>query len=104
PNATVIAALFDDASIAPEVIHEHRKLPELPCAMEIVDENLLQFVKKANPNMLKGILDESPKMVLLLEFDSVNDRMQKRMAKKAIKILNKYQVPYCQETEPQKKE
>lgn len=104
PSTTVIAAMFDDLSVASEVMQQIRKLPELPCAMEIVDRNLLQFVKKVNPNILKGILDDEPKLVLLVEFDNASDRVQKRMTKKTIKFLDKHKVAYRLETEPHKKD
>jgi len=41
---------------------------------------------------------------MLIEFDNQNDRTQKRLTKKTLKILLKHQVPHRIETEPQKKE
>lgn len=105
PNTTLIAALFDDLQVAEQVLPDLRKLSESPSAMEFVDENLLKFVQEHSPNMLKGIIEEPlPKLVLLIEFDNASERMQKRMTKKATKILNKYQVTFKLETEPHKKE
>jgi FAD/FMN-containing dehydrogenase len=105
PNTTLIAAMFDDVKVATQAMQEIRKLTELPSAMELVDEHLLKFVNKTHPNMLRGIMEEPlPKLVLLLEFDNASDRMQKRMTKKATKILKKYQIPYLLETDPHKKE
>ncbi|MBA3758772.1 FAD-binding oxidoreductase [Candidatus Saccharibacteria bacterium] len=105
PNTTLIAALLDDLQTAQEVIAELRKLPELPCAMEVVDDKLLNFVHQYNPNQLKGILEPPfSKLVLLIEFDNHNDRTQKRMTKKAVKILQKYQVGFRIENEAHKKE
>lgn len=105
PSTTLIAAMFDDISVATEVMQELRKLSDLPSAMEVVDGNLLKFVNRANPNMLKGIIDGAlPKLALLLEFDNVSDRVKKRLTKKAVKILKKYQIPYQLETEPHKRE
>lgn len=104
PNTTLIVAMFDDVSVAAQALQELRQLSELPSAMELVDEHLISFVRQMHPNMLKGILDETPKLALLIEFDNPSDRMQKRMVKKAHKILKKYQVPYRTETDPHQKD
>jgi len=105
PNTTLIAAQFDDIGVASEVIQELRKLSDLPCAMEVVDGNLLEFVNKTNPNMLKGVINGPfPKMTMLVGFDNQSDRVQKRLTKKTTKILSKYQVTYRVETEPAKRE
>lgn len=105
PNTTLIAAQMDDFQVAQDVLMEIKKLPELPSALEMVDDQLLNFVHQYNPNQLKGIIDPPfSKLVLLIEFDNQNDRVQKRMAKKAVKILQKYQVPYRIETEAERKE
>jgi FAD/FMN-containing dehydrogenase len=105
PNTTLVAAMFDDMKVAEQVLAELRKLSELPSAMELVDGNLLSFVKENNPNLLRGVLDEPlPKLMLLVEFDNSSDRVQKRMAKKVAKILTKYQIAYRIETDPFKRE
>jgi FAD/FMN-containing dehydrogenase len=105
PNTTLIAGMFDDVQVATQALQELRKLTELPSAMELVDEQLLKFVNQTHPNMLRGVIQEPlPKLVLLLEFDNASDRMQKRMTKKATKILKKYQISYLLETDPHKKE
>jgi FAD/FMN-containing dehydrogenase len=105
PNTTLIAAQFDDLKVACQIIMELRKLPDLPSAMEIVDEHLLKFVQTHNPNLLQGVVNQPlPKILLLLEFDNPAERQQKRLAKKATKLLNKYQVSHRLETEAQAKE
>ena len=103
PDSTLILAQFDDIQVAEEAISELKNLPEIPSAIEVVDENLLQFVNATNPNQLKGILDPPyPKLVLLIEFDNPSPRTQKRMAKKTVKLLNKLQITHRVETEPEK--
>ncbi len=105
PATTLIAAFFDDLGIAQQALQEIRRLPETPSAMEFVDEHLLQFVTKQNPHQLGGII--SPpygKLVALIEFDNLNPRLQKRMVKRATKILTHYQIPFRTETEDQQKE
>lgn len=105
PNTTLVAALFDDLQVAEQVIIEIRKFSELPSAMELVDEHLLSFVQQHNPNLLRGIIEAPlPKIVLLIEFDNQSDRIQKRLAKKVQKILNKYQVAYRVEHDSVKKD
>lgn len=105
PNTTLIAAFIDDLSLAERVVAELRKLSEKPSAIEVVDSHLLDFVQAHNPNQLRGILAPPfPKLVLLIEFDNVSERTQKRMAKKATKILHKHDVKYQLETDPQKRD
>lgn len=105
PNSTLLAAQLDDLQLAQEVIAELRKLPEMPSAIEVVDDKLLTFVHHYNPNQLKGIIDPPfAKLVMLVEFDNLNERAQKRLAKKASKIMQKYQIPHRIEQEAAKKE
>ena len=105
PHTTLIAAMFDDLQLADQVIQEIRKETDLPSAMELVDEHLLAFVNQHNPNLLSGIIEMPlPKIVLLIEFDNLSDRIQKRLAKKTMKLLKRYQVNAQMETDPAKKE
>jgi len=105
PNTTLIAAFFNDLEVAQEVVLELRKLPEMPSAIEMVDENLLQFVATHNPNQLKEIITAPfPKAVLLIEFDNLNDRLQKKLTKKTQKILQKFDVEHQIETDSMRKD
>jgi FAD/FMN-containing dehydrogenase len=105
PNTTLIAAFFDDIKVADEVVLELRALPEIPSALEVVDDNLLNFLQEHNPNQLKGIVEPPfSKLVILIEFDDTNERTRKRMTRRAQKVLDKYQIPYRLETETRKKE
>ncbi len=105
PHTTLVVASFDDLQVAQEVLSEIHKLPELPSALEVVDEHLLNFLHQYNPNQLKGIIDPPfHKLVMLIEFDNINERRQKKLAKKAVKILQKYQIEYQVETDIEKKE
>ncbi|MDB5186041.1 MAG: hypothetical protein JWL85_564 [Candidatus Saccharibacteria bacterium] len=105
PNTTLIAAFLDDLQVAEEVVMELQKLPEKPSAVEMVDENLLNFVQEHNPNQLKTIVQPPfHKIILLIEFDNSSDRIQKRMVKKVCKILSKFQIAYQVETEALKRE
>lgn len=105
PETTLIAAFFDDLSVAEQVLAELRTLPESPSAMELVDEHLLNFLDKNNPNQLKGIVDKPfHKLIVLIEFDNTNTRIQKKLAKRTTKILNKFQVKFQLETDEHEKD
>lgn len=105
PQTTLIAAFFDDLKAAENAVLDLRKLPEIPSALEMVDENLLNFIDEHFPNQLKGIVNKPfHKLVLLIEFDNGNDRTRKKLTKRAIKILNKYGAEYQMETNPEEKE
>lgn len=105
PNNTLITAFCDDMQAAQRIVLELRKLPNMPSAIEMVDDNLLNFIQKNNPNKLKGIIESPfPKLVLLIEFDDSSDRIQKRMAKRVVKLLKKEQINYKLETDPEKLE
>lgn len=105
PNTTLIAAFFDDLGTAEKAVLELNALPDRPCALEVVDENLLNFIDAHNPNQLKGILEKPfSKLVVLIEFDNASERVQKRMARRAKKILEKHGARYELQTERDEKE
>lgn len=104
-QTTLMAAFFDDIQVAEQVALELRALSEMPSALEIVDQNLLEFVDKHNPNLLKEVIQKPfHKLVMLIEFDNNNDRQQRRMTKKAQKILDKYEITYQLEREAEQKD
>ena len=91
PATTLIVASFDDIERAAKAILDIRKLPDMPSSMEMVDDNLLNFIDQHNPNQLKGTIEKPfHKITLLVEFDNFNARVQKRMAKKTKKIVEEY--------------
>lgn len=105
PETTLIAAFFDNMQVAEQVLAEVRSLPETPSAMEMVDDHLLNFLDQHNPNLLKGIVKKPfHKLIVLIEFDNPNQRIQKKMAKRTTKALNKFQVPFQIETDEHEKE
>jgi len=100
PNTTLIAAFFEDLHVAEHAIDEIKKISDGPSAMELVDDNLLKFIDEHNPSQLKGIVDKPfHKLIVLIEFDNVNDRTQKKSSKRTVKILKKLEVPYQIETD-----
>ncbi len=106
PATTLIAALLTDLRQAQEIVVELQKSSKnSPCAIEIVDDKLLQFVNEHNPNQLRGILKEPfPRLVMLIEFDDVSDKAQKKNAKRVVKMLDGMGVQNKVETDPHKKE
>lgn len=105
PNTTLVAALVDDIALAGEIVQDLRKLPDMPSSIEVVDSHLLDFVQAHNPNQLKGIVNAPfPKLVLLIEFDAISERTQKRMTRKTAKILEKHDISYKIETDPHKRD
>lgn len=86
PNTTLISAQFKDIKSAEKAI---MALSDSGASvLEIVDKNLLQFVQDNNPHMLKDLVEDPlPEIMLLIEFDDINDRKQKKAVKKAIKVI-----------------
>lgn len=105
PLTTLLVASFDDIAKAQSAILELRDLPEMPSSIEMVDGQLLAAVEKINANLLKDVISRPyPKIMLFVEFDNQSDRLQKKMAKKARKILEQNGLGVQVETEPLKQE
>lgn len=105
PSTTLIVAGFDSIKTAADVVAELKKLPSSPSAIEMVDENLLNFIDKTNPNHLKGVIEKPfSKILLLIEFDDSNTRVQKKLAKKAKKIIEDNGGTYQIENDPEQQE
>lgn len=106
PSTTLIAALINDISQANQIVTELRKSSKnSPCAIEIVDGHLLNFINDTNPNQLKGIIKPPfPQLFMLIEFDDASAKVQKKNAKKLLKLLDKYNIQSKVETDTYKKE
>jgi FAD/FMN-containing dehydrogenase len=105
PNTILIAAYFSDIESAQTAVLELRDLPDMPSAIEMVDDQLLTVVDKLNPNQLKDVITKPfPRVVMLIEFDSASERMQKRLIKKTQKMLEKLGATFQIETDPLKQE
>lgn len=105
PNPTLIVAFVDDLAMAGEVILDLRNSSELPAAIEMVDNNLLEFVQANNPSLIAGVIEPPfQKIALFIEFDSTSERVQKKVTKRAKKILDKHGLPYRVETNPEQRE
>ncbi len=105
PQSTLVVGYFDDIEKAAQAVLDLRDLSEMPSAIEMVDGQLLSLVETINPNLLKGVIEKPyPKVVLLVEFDNPSDRTQKRLAKKAQKIMERLASNHIVETEPMAQE
>lgn len=104
-ETTLFVGYFDSIHAAQAAVMDFRALPELPSAIEMVDDQLLDLVDKLNPNQLKEVIQKPfPKVVLLVEFDGPSERAQKKLHKRAAKILEKHATSYHEETDPLQKE
>lgn len=105
PNPTLVVAYFDDLEKAQSAVLELRDLPDMPSTIEMVDDQLLSVVEKINPNQLKDVISKPfPRIVMLIEFDAANDRLQKKLLKKTQKLLDHLGTTYHIETEPAEQE
>jgi FAD/FMN-containing dehydrogenase len=93
PNTTLVAAHFDDIQKAKTAVS--RILPFKPSALEMVDKNLLELIHRLNPKQLQGLLEPPyPGIVLLIEFDDIAERNQKKGLKKTKKVLDELAKEY----------
>ncbi len=91
PSTTLIVSMFDDSASAQAAISQLRALSDMPCAIEMIDDKLLEFINQVNPNQLRDVVAPPyPKAILLVEFDDANEHAQKKMARQALKILEKH--------------
>lgn len=101
PNPALIVATFPDLETAQTAVLELRDLPDMPSTLEMVDDNLLNVVEKLNPNLLKDVIAKPyPRVVLLIEIDTPGERNQKKIIKKAAKILERANATYHVELDP----
>lgn len=100
PETILFKAAFETYEAATEAIMALRHLPEMPSAIEMVDQNLLAIVDSLNPNQLKGSIEKPyPKVLLLVEFDDFSERHRKRAAKRAHDVFEKYAISQHQSTD-----
>ena len=93
PKNTLMVICFEDLAEANAAVMELLKLE--PSALEMVDKHLLETTAKISPNRLKGLIDQPyPEIILLCEFDDLNDRKQHSKAKKAEKMLRQFKTSY----------
>jgi FAD/FMN-containing dehydrogenase len=89
PDTSLIVAEFADIN---DALRASTKLNRFkPSALEIVDGNLIDFVKEHQPGQIDGLLQnqQTPAIVLLCEFDDKKSQ-QKIKLKKSLKVLDEY--------------
>lgn len=88
PKTHLIVGYFEgmeEAAQAVELI-----MPLKPSALEVVDHNLLKFLKEHDPEQIKGVIpDKMPGIVLLVQFDDAKQRQQVSKMKKTMKVFTK---------------
>lgn len=105
PNTTLLLATFDSLEQTQNAVLELRALPEMPSAIELIDGNLLEIVHERNPNLLKEVLRSPfPSIVLLVEFDSANERNLKKLIKRSHKVFERYASSLHTETDIEKQQ
>ncbi len=105
PATVLLAGFFDDIQKAEKAVLELRRLSDVPSAIEMVDEHLLNLVDKLNPNQLKDVIPSPlPKLVLLVEFDNPSEHARKALAKKAAKVLKNLATSHEVATETEAQE
>lgn len=104
PRPALFVAHFDGIEQAQSAILELRNMAEMPSAIEMVDDNLLNLVAKINPNQLPEDFEKPfPRITLFVEFDNP-ERVLKKILKKAQKLLEKYAEHVQLEMEPMAQE
>lgn len=104
-SPTLIVASFSDLDAAQAAVLELRDLPDMPSCIEMVDDQLLTVVEKINPNLLKDAVTKPyPRVMLLIEFDTAGDRAQKKVIKKAEKLLERLGATLMIESDPLEQE
>ncbi len=94
PQTTLVLAKFDSLEQTQKAVLELRNLPELPSAIELINEHALKEVHELNPNQLKDIIQPPfPAVILLVEFDS-GERTVKKLTKKVTKIFEEYATDF----------
>ncbi len=91
PETNVMTATFASRSSALDAAEELSKMSDIPAVIDFVDKHLLEDINRINPQLLKEVIETPlPEMLLYVEFDDDSTRQQKKLAKKARKIIEKH--------------
>jgi FAD/FMN-containing dehydrogenase len=93
PETTLVVAGFDDLDKLQTAVLELRKLPDMPSAIEMVDDTFLATVERISPNYLKSAASKPyPKAILFVEYNNHSERAQRKIVKRAVKALHRYTI------------
>jgi FAD/FMN-containing dehydrogenase len=85
----LVVGYFDDLDKAGEAIEKLRELG--PSSLDMVDAATLNYIQRHLAEDLNGLLPENtPQLVLLIEFDDASQLTQLRKVRRAGRILAKY--------------
>ena len=91
PETSVMTATFSSRNDAIEAAQSLAKMGDIPAVVDFIDKHLLEDINRINPQLLKEVVETPiPEMMLYVEFDDDSSRQQKRLAKKARKIIEKH--------------
>lgn len=103
PRPLLFVAHFDSIEAMQTAVLELRAMEDMPSAIEMVDDHLLNLVDKINPNQIHDLERPFSKAMLFVEFDNP-ERAHKKIQKKAQKVLEKYATQVICETNPIKQD
>ncbi len=85
---TLLVGFFDSVEKCYEAVA--RILPLGPSALELVDHNLLKFMRSHAPEQIDGLVPEQlPQLALLIEFDNRKTSVQVKKAKRVAKLFKR---------------
>ena len=101
PKSSLTIASFNDLNSLTEALDFVNKFSEVPSAVELVDDKLLNLVKSVHPNLLKNVFDtQASKFILLVEFDNPSVRLRARLTKKLDKYLKEKGILFETSVDP----
>jgi FAD/FMN-containing dehydrogenase len=106
PRTELVVATFESLDNALEATDQLATLT--PAAIEMVDNNLLDFVtKQQGTSVLKTVFGpdaKTPAVMLFAEFDDVSERARSKKAKRAVKLLERLVVDMRRTTDHEEQE
>ncbi len=93
PRSILAGVYFADQEKAIKTVEKIKEIK--PSLIEFIDEDLLEYVKTVNPNLLaKELENDKVKSILLVGFDDSKDTTQKRKVRSLKKVVKAEAVEY----------
>lgn len=103
PRTTLVVGYLPSLTMLGDVVQKIMALK--PSAFEIVDSYLLEIIRRTRPHDLDGLIpEETPKVVLLVEFDDFSRLSQTVKSRRAQKILTSHGAAARTSTDPVEQE